>query len=637
MKLRSLVSLFAASAALGAMEPELVPLWKNTRDFYSAAPKSREAERWLGEMKPDGSWADIDYADQRRGHWNPRTHLARVQEIARSYANPRAKLAGEEEVRKAVLRGVDFWIEADPISPNWWHQSIGTPQHLLAILFTLGDFPPELLERLRPILDRSQPGMTGQNKVWLAGIHFEKGIFYNRPDMVREAVRAIDSELVVAAPGKEGLQPDWSYHQHGPQLQFGNYGLNYWTDMTKWARILAGTAYAFPPEKIDLLINYFNYGLRWTLFDGQMDFSACGRQIILRRMEEKFRTVDAAARTFRKTLGEKGEALNLDYDFSGNRFFPDSDYMIHRSRECFFSVKMTSSRTVGSETVNSENQLGRLLGHGAVMTMSHAKEIIGMGALWNWRWIPGVTALQDNSSLLCKDPHLRNKSAFVGGLSNGETGFAAMEFDNGEIGALKSYFFSGQSLFAVGSRISSEKDAPLHTAVAQHRSAEGAPPPVFNAEGRLRHGAFQYWIPERKGVFALEGAVTGNWKRVTDALSDEPVKGRIFAIGIDHGVRPRNASYAYAVGWAEEPLPEFKRLAASSDAIHAISVSGVVMAAFYEPGSVELPDGTKLTARQPSLALLRNGELQAVDPARKYKNLEFEMGGKKYRFPAPPL
>lgn len=58
-------------------------------------------------------------------------------------------------------------------------------------------------------------------------------------------------------------------------------------------------------------------------------------------------------------------------------------------------------------------------------------------------------------------------------------------------------------------------------------------------------------------------------------------------------------------------------------------------AAFHEAGTVTLPDGTVLEAKQPALVMLRNGRIYAADPGRKRKILDVVLAGRKYRLPFP--
>lgn len=154
--------------------------------------------------------------------------------------------------------------------------------------------------------------------------------------------------------------------------------------------------------------------------------------------------------------------------------------------------------------------------------------------------------------------------------------------------------------------------------------------------GTVANGGFSWRILSAPGAEIRTGIrdVTGNWKRVTAALSAAPVRGKIFYLYLDHGRRPRNGGYAYAVTPLGKPW-EPVRLKTSSDSIHAIACRGVVMATFYRPGWAEFPDGTRLTAEQPCLLLVRGGRLYAADPGRKLEALTVRRNSRSYRIPLP--
>ncbi len=582
----------------------------------------------------DGSWEGINYSSQSRGYWEPRLHLTRLERIARAFAHKDSTYYRSKEALDCIVRGLNFWASRDPQSPNWWHQSIGTPSIICNILILLNDsMTAELLENLKPVLLRSSPGMTGQNKVWLAGIHLQKGILFKRPEWVQEGRNLIVSELHIAAPGAEGIQSDFSFHQHGAQLQFGNYGLAYFADMTKWAFILNGTRFAFSKNQMALLGSYYRDGLRWVLFDDQMDFSACGRQN--HNTQDKYKETVKNARLFFQILDQGNTLTDKDFYFSGSRYFYDSDFYVQRSSEAYFSVKMCSKRTIGSETVNSENILARLTGHGATILMSSKRELDGIGALWDWRKIPGVTALQDESSLFCKDPGFSNKSEWVGGLSDGETGFCAMDFDNGELTAKKSYFFFGASLLCMGSRISSSKNAPVYTIVAQHRAGKKI---EQTDSSSIANGSFSYKITSAPSSKILSGIqhVSGNWKKINPALSAKAPDDDMFFIYINHGTQVQNQTYVYSVDLLDAAAPpDYKLLTASSDAIHAVANGKDLMIAFFEPGSVKLSDGKTIVSKSAILLMLRGDKCYASDPGQKLRTADITIDKKNYKIEFP--
>ena len=189
-------------------------------------------------------------------------------------------------------------------------------------------------------------------------------------------------------------------------------------------------------------------------------------------------------------------------------------------------------------------------------------------------------------------------------------------------------------MVCVGSGIRSRIDAPVITAAAQHRAfGELKRDP---RSGTVSNGSFSWKILSAPGAEIRTGIrdVTGNWKRVTAALSAAPVRGKIFYLYLDHGRRPKNGRYTYAVtpvGRSCDATP----LKTSSDAIHAIACDGVAMAAFYRPGWAESPDGTRLEAEQPCLLMVHGDRLYAADPGRKLKALTVRRNSRSYRISLP--
>ena len=86
-------------------------------------------------------------------------------------------------------------------------------------------------------------GMTGQNKVWLAGNVLIRALLQNDWQLAKEARKVIASEITLGQ--KEGIKADWSFHQHGPQQQFGNYGLSFICNMSFYSELFTGTTLCF--------------------------------------------------------------------------------------------------------------------------------------------------------------------------------------------------------------------------------------------------------------------------------------------------------------------------------------------------------------------------------------------------------
>ena len=212
--------------------------------YMSVHLPDAEVRRLLGLFDAGGFWRDIDYADRTRGRWQPSLHLTRMYALAKLYADPASAWHGDGRIGGLLHKGLAYWYAKKPSSLNWWHGEIGVPKKLAAILLMIrGELSgPELEQGLR-IIERSRFGRTGQNKVWLAGNNLMRGLLTDDEALVAEARDQIAEEIVVT--DGEGIQDDWSFHQHGPQIQFGNYGLAYAEGLSFWLRVLDGTPYMF--------------------------------------------------------------------------------------------------------------------------------------------------------------------------------------------------------------------------------------------------------------------------------------------------------------------------------------------------------------------------------------------------------
>ena len=202
-----------------------------------------EADSLVAALRPDGTWPDINYADTLRSGWAPKRHVERLHALAR-----RHYVAPEPATAEALHRALGYWLRERPVCRNWWYNQIGVPR-------TLGQacllFAPSLTEAERrgvgEVMRQARFGMTGQNKVWLAGNVLLCALLEADTALVRRARDEIASELVTGRA--EGIQPDWSFHQHGPQPQWGNYGLSFLSGMSFYAELFDATPYAFAPRQ----------------------------------------------------------------------------------------------------------------------------------------------------------------------------------------------------------------------------------------------------------------------------------------------------------------------------------------------------------------------------------------------------
>lgn len=605
-------------------------------DFPSCQVSDNQVRRTLQHLRSDGTFDNVDYADQDKGRWDLRKHWDQLLVLARGFRYA-PSYKGTPEVRDAVIRGIRHWTAKQYVNRNWWYQSIGIPLTASAVFLYMGEaIPPEVVTDFRPVLDRSKIGMTAQNRLHLATIHFLKGIIYRDPAMVGEGRAVILEELRMAPLGQEGVQADFSFHQHGPQMQFGNYGLGFLTTGSLWSGVMRGTAFSVPLEKRRLLTDFFLNGTCWVLFKDVMDFSACGRQIVGRAQIEKFQSARKAVCSqldFPDAETEK-KIRNFFQDgaLAGNRYFWRSDFMVQRSPELYFSVKMCSQRVRGTESNNTENQLGRNTASGFTQFLRDGHEYYQVMPLWNWRRLPGVTALEDRESLHSPDGFHVNRSALVGGVSDGRNGATMFELDTGRLNARKSYFAFDGYFVNLGSAIRSLQPFPINTTL-ESRWLRGE---VRQLGDRFIHDGFEYRMLTPGTLRQENVEKEADWTAMQPSFKEKGVKGRVWTLWIDHGTAPSDARYGYCVA-ATPGLSDRFELLGLTDTLHAgrDSRSGLVFISFFAPGAVELPGIGRLEALQSAAVMIRDGVLTAADPLQKETALRFRLNGKEISIAAP--
>ena len=507
----------------------------------------------------EGFWKDIDYSVKDRGRWPATLHLTRLYALAKLYKSPESKWHSSGELSSLLHSGIHWWIKNRPVNPNWWHNDIGVPKKMTAILLMLKDeLSQEEIDGGLEILKRSQFGRTGQNKVWLAGNNLMKGLLTNDEALVKEARDYIAEEIFITY--NEGIQDDWSFHQHGHQIQFGNYGLAYADSISFWIKVLNGTEYAFSIEQTEILSNMLKEGICWSVFKGIMDPNFCGRQNFINGGTGKAYALAVAAQNmaavtdsafFKKTAMENLLPEKYGNSLTGAKYFNRSDCGIYRTSRWYASSRMHSDRTIGFEMTNKENTLANFSSDGAVILMQDGKEFENIFAYWDWRKVPGVTAYDDGRPIKSDDSEdgKKNRTRHVGGLVSGNTMITTMELGRDGLHALKSSFFFEDAIICLGSDITSSRTDLLSVTTAVDQT---------HLKGKTKSGKNWVWHNQR-GYISLDGALfkvseglqTGKWDDIDPAFHNKTDEGKVFKCWIEHpmkdvcGKDSKSSSYAY--------------------------------------------------------------------------------------------
>jgi len=338
-------------------------------------------------------------------------------------------------------------------------------------------------------------------------------------------------------------------------------------------------------------------------------------------------------------------------------FLIDFDSLkVHRGHGYVTTLKMYSTRTQNSECVNSANPLAFHLSDGTVYTYMVGNEYEDITAAWDWNLIPGTTTDYANTPLLCPNASWMGIEQFVGGVSDGRVGVAAMRYTNPFTQALswqKTWFFLDNNVqHVMVSNLSSNTTAPLYSILDQRRHV--GPVAVddlpikqssnYTSARTLWHGDVGYTFDPSPGISGLSveiGEKTGNWSAIGTSTQPNATVD-LFAAYISHSSLLVPISYTAFPAISHEMFRHKRKatklrtirndahVSALFDDVHCTA-----MVVFWDAmgGSVIIPgssffDAPLTIASNGSSALiyhLKSGNVTVSDPSQNLTKLDIEM------------
>ena len=632
---------------------DLTQLHKNVLNYFvNQRNDDDEIKQLLQNFQEDGSWSTIDYTNKIRGGWPVKKHLKYVQQLAINYKTKTSKYYLDKHLSKKIHKGLNYWLDNDFLSTNWHDQHIGVPELLLPTLFLIeNELTKQQLNKATVLLHRARIKMSGQNKVWLATNVMLRSLLLRKPDSVAIASKAIQNELQIATG--VGVKSDWSYHEHGAQLQFGNYGLSYLEDMIKCYTLVSNTSFQFDESKINFLRNIILKGQQWIIYNNIYDVSASGRQLFNNEQRKKAARLEICIQKM-KNLDKK---FSKEYDkaidtkmLSGNKHFWKSDFQVHRTEDFYFSVKMSSKRVVGTESVNKENVQGYYLGDGVSILSTTGKEYENIFPFWDWKKLPGTTIIQDNKPLpIIKFSGFKTNSVFVGGVSNGKNGIAVLDYNRDGLKAKKSWFMFDDKIICLGSGISTNANHQVVTSINQSflkGSVVIGKDGVLETSVRRKRGFTPDWIlhdnigylfPKGGNANLSTQILEGSWNKVAKRYRPVILTEHIFKLWLSHGAQPKNASYRYILvpNASEEKMKSlhknnpFKIMNTKVQQSVVSSDEKKAGFVFYKKGTTTIKGGISVDA--PCVILLEEKldylDLAISDPSQKLTKIGVSVKG----------
>ncbi|KAJ7146757.1 polysaccharide lyase family 8 protein [Mycena epipterygia] len=583
---------------------------------------------WQQSLRANATWADVDYTtgcDASPSSWPAQQHWVRINTFASAWHGGfknAANWTGDPTLRATISEAMAFWFDNDFTVPacldsggdaacpcgtpglwntNWFENIILIPTWVGQVCLSLGgSLSASELAGCTRMTGRSyntlQTGIngvsaiTGANLLDIASIGIDQGLYLGNASTVADGYAAVHGDLVVQNAVKaDGIRADGSFGQHEGLLYNGAYGKDYANDVFNLEICAGGTQF----QSDDVSMAAFTSLLiadQWMIFRNTItnvlhwDYTVIGRNIAQPISDKN----DAATLELNLTqiqvlgqLWESDNITNLFNDLSatgssvnpgslvGNRMFYTNDYMVHRGDNYMISLKMYGKRTQNTECVNSQNNLGFHLSDGAIYTYTTGNEYQDIFSAWDWNLIPGTTVDYGATPLSCATARVTGIQPYVGGVSDGMVGIAAMRYDNPTTRALtwrKTFFFlEDDVMFVMIALITSSTTAPVFSVLDQRVQSgdvfvDGAAATTGNYTGvsSLWHAGTGYTFNASNPATSLSlqlGPKTGNWQAIGSSTA-VPNTVDMFAAWLSHDNIAAPVTYAMYPGTTQDTFAQ---------------------------------------------------------------------------------
>lgn len=609
-------------------------------------------DKLVSSFSANGQWPDINYNDTERAGWQLLNHLKRVRDLALVWINPRSSYYHKKEVWLVINKGLDHWLDKRYKNSNWWHNEIGVPQYMrdIIILVKAELSAGQFSKALEVLAQHHVLGSgAGANLTWSADLGFHYGALTNDKALMQKCLGLLVGEIRITTG--EGVQPDYSFHQHGAHLQMYQYGQAYLWENTRLAWELRGTEFAYPEEKIRILTDFTLSGWQWmargvNTVPGTMDRSA-SRKDALRSADIRklipYLIVLSPGKT--KELQSVAAIQNGRGALSGFRYYPYSDFAAYQQKDFSFFVKTISARTLPSESFNNENLKGHLLNSGDAYLIRDGNEYFNLMPGWNWEYLPGITSF-DGAVKITRKP-------LSGGVSDGAYGFTVMDYqlegkEKGQmLSARKFWAGYGKQVICLVAGLKAENIAGAYSVLDQCRwrgdvTVNKAGNVLKEGDNNLQsvkwihHAGFAYIPLVHAPVDIRLNTTKGTWQSINASTVSPPVEEKVFMPVIKLQDLLKEQSFGYVLAACRTPQdadklagrPEWKVLRNDNDCQAVSFKDGTLMAAFYTGTSLDGGRNKQLKADKPCLILVSKNKVYVSDPLHKGGTVKIELNNK---------
>lgn len=630
-------------------------------DYLKEQVDEVKVKETMESLKADGSWEGIDYTSVSND-FPAGEHLKKLRLMAIAHAKSGSVFYRSASLKQKILSAYDYYLIKKPKSRNWWFNEIGAPQdYLVGLLLMKAEIPERDLRHYSSYVHdlTDNPAHRGMNRVWVSAITIAKGCVENDATLVDKGFRSVASTLIIAEEqGIEGIKVDNSFHQHRPQLYSGGYGMGFAESIASIMALSTNTSFSdtFSGEKKKIFSELLLYGHQLLSYRDAVDFGTIGRNIsrpgairsidpiVLEKMAINDRSQSNAFTAWKAHLN----GADFPLSFQGNKYFWKSDIMTYHGPDYYFSAKVISTHTNGTEMLNGENLKGYNLPLGATNILRTGQEYKDIFPIWDWTRVPGTTAVMNQSAAVLPW-YLFGSNEFAGGISDGKVGAIAYQHSYNGVQAKKAYFFADGAMLCLGAGVNAIRTQQVATSVNQCyligdtrygnetdltgiKLTDSLKTITSNNLQWVYHDGVGYSFPNGGSITVKNAVQTGTWNSINASGSKEVISKPIFSLWLNHGTSPKDDSYYYIVspersleGFREKAVHNKLLVARNDKNVQAVKCEGKYFVVMYKQGLVDLGNGLSLSSDGPVIMMLEerdNGyQFLLSDPTQQQEGL----------------
>lgn len=661
---------------------EVDTLRKNVINYLTAAGADRSDQRVAAainklntdtkavqsDMNSDGSWPGIDYSEVPGTGWTPGDHYTNLKIMATAYNTAGQDLYLDNDLLADIETGManiqSHYSVAGDILGNWWWGDIGIPlRYGPTLVLMQGKIDPVLFSAAAATqrsFVASSSGAGDANANWVSICQFYSAIVDSNSNLLNKIKGDFAGRIELQSSLADGLQTDYSWHSHGPQIYTGGYGAAFVQAIVNYCYFSRNTSYQLATEKFDLVSALIGESMLWCLNNNYWDIAVMGRsytrsnasgsaglEILLNAVQFDNPYKDQCIAGAKKMMENWGEysleaagianlAANSPVEAAwpiGHKHYNCSDYTVHRREDQFISVRMFSDRILSGEGTNNEPEKTWNQSDGFTFIQRGAGGEYQVGntlPTLDWERLPGTTTEKKSRTSSYKGWLGIGFRSFVGGTTDGKNGTSAMDFldqiafgGQGNLNAKKSWFFFDNEMICLGSDINCATSNTVETIVNQRPIPAADIPLIVDGTAKpadlgwsetmsdiswAHFDSIGYYFPGGQTVKGIRKEQTGSWLGMNgewDTNTDEVFSRNFITLYYDHGTQVSGASYAYGVvmNCSSSDMENYAvnspvTIIAQTDSIHAVkhNTMNAVGAVFWEAGTVD-----KITVDQPCI------------------------------------